>query len=622
MTGYEWLGAALMYLLALWVVLSGLDDVFVQAVAFWLRLRGGSGIRTPSESDLRKARLKRIAVFVPLWREHHVIRRMLEHNLAAVRYPAWDVFVGVYPNDPETGAAVAEAAALFPNVHLAMCPHPGPTSKADCLNWVYQRMLLLEEERRVRFEAVVIHDAEDLIHPESLRLIAYWLEKYDMVQIPVLPLPTPPREWTHGLYCDEFAQYQSTDIPVRQFLGGFIASNGVGTGFSRAVLEALAGRDGNRIFEPSCLTEDYDAGFRVHALGRPQLFVPIHYAAGGPVATREYFPRSFRAAIRQRTRWVMGIALQGWERHGWRVPRNQLYWLWRDRKGVVNNILSPVGNLLLLWGIAEWMWGFSGGRFSPMWIWDLPGMPALCACTLAISAQHLAVRAGCSWRVYGPAFAAAAPLRAIFGNALNCIATVVALWRYFGAKLRGEPLVWLKTDHTYPSRSLLMPHKRRLGEILVTTRRLRAGEIERALATRLPGERIGECLVRTGRLTERQLYQALSAQHSLPFGRPSGVSGRAAALVPPRVARRWRVAPFEAHGGKLFVAGPELPCDEMTEELQRWSRHELRFQLVTPGDYRELAEEHRRVTGPRASTDRPPGASLQQASGSLPARGA
>jgi hypothetical protein len=322
MTGYEWLGAALMYLLALWVVLSGLDDVFVQAVAFWLRLRGGSGIRTPSESDLRKARLKRIAVFVPLWREHRVIRRMLEHNLAAVRYPAWDVFVGVYPNDPETGAAVAEAAALFPNVHLAMCPHPGPTSKADCLNWVYQRMLLLEEERRVRFEAVVIHDAEDLIHPESLRLIAYWLEKYDMVQIPVLPLPTPPREWTHGLYCDEFAQYQSTDIPVRQFLGGFIASNGVGTGFSRAVLEALAGRDGNRIFEPSCLTEDYDAGFRVHALGRPQLFVPIHYAAGGPVATREYFPRSFRAAIRQRTRWVMGIALQGWERHGWRVFHN------------------------------------------------------------------------------------------------------------------------------------------------------------------------------------------------------------------------------------------------------------------------------------------------------------
>ena len=58
-----------------------------------------------------------------------------------------------------------------------------------------------------------------------------------MVQIPVLPLPTGLAEMTHGVYCDEFAEYQLKDIPARQRLGGFLPSNGVGTGFDRNALE-------------------------------------------------------------------------------------------------------------------------------------------------------------------------------------------------------------------------------------------------------------------------------------------------------------------------------------------------------------------------------------------------
>ena len=69
----------------------------------------------------------------------------------------------------------------------------------------------------MRFDIVMTHDAEDLIHPESLRLINYFARTYDMVQMPVLALPTPAREWSHGLYCDDFAEFQSKDIPVRQF---------------------------------------------------------------------------------------------------------------------------------------------------------------------------------------------------------------------------------------------------------------------------------------------------------------------------------------------------------------------------------------------------------------------
>src|SRR5260370_5700828 len=94
----------------------------------------------------------------------------------------------------------------------------------------------------MRFRVVVLHDAEDVIDPESLRRINWFSRSHEMVQIPVLPLATAVNEWTHGLYCDEFAEYQRKDIPVRQLLGGFLPSNGVGTGFDRDALERLGAR--------------------------------------------------------------------------------------------------------------------------------------------------------------------------------------------------------------------------------------------------------------------------------------------------------------------------------------------------------------------------------------------
>jgi adsorption protein B len=268
---------------------------------------------------------------------------MIRHNIAAIRYRNYDFFIGAYPNDDRTLDALRELEQRFSNVHLAVCPHDGPTSKADCLNWVYQRMLLFEEQDNLRFEIVVTHDAEDLIHPDALVGINLHCGEFGMVQVPVLPLPTPPCDMVHGIYCDEFAEYQTRDIPARQILGSFLPSNGVGTGFSRAALERLAETSGNRVFEPECLTEDYENGLRLHRLGFRQMFLPLR-SARDPLATREYFPRTRRGAIRQRTRWITGICLQSQERNGWRGRPRDVYWFWRDRKGLLANPVSVAAN--------------------------------------------------------------------------------------------------------------------------------------------------------------------------------------------------------------------------------------------------------------------------------------
>ena len=48
---------------------------------------------------------------MPLWREHNVVRKMIEHNLAAHGYERCDFFVGVYPG--LDSARLDHMAAVF-----------------------------------------------------------------------------------------------------------------------------------------------------------------------------------------------------------------------------------------------------------------------------------------------------------------------------------------------------------------------------------------------------------------------------------------------------------------------------------------------------------------------------
>ena len=67
----------------------------------------------------------RIAIFVPCWKESEVIGNMVRHNLTAIRYRNFDIFLGAYPNDEATIAVGKQLAEMFANVHLAVCPESG-----------------------------------------------------------------------------------------------------------------------------------------------------------------------------------------------------------------------------------------------------------------------------------------------------------------------------------------------------------------------------------------------------------------------------------------------------------------------------------------------------------------
>ena len=582
--------ALLLAPLAIWILLSGMDDLFISLVLLCMRKKR---FQWPREADLDRTPERRIAILVPLWKEHGVIGEMLERNLSVIRYRNYDVFVGVYPNDELTIRAAAAPAKHHSNVHLAMGPHNGPTSKGDCLNWVYRWMKTYETRQGVRFEIVITHDAEDLIHPDSLRLINWFSGAYEMVQVPVLPLPTPFREFTHGLYCDEFAEYQTKDIPVRQHLRGFIPSNGVGTGFSREALELLAATRHGKVFDPECLTEDYENGLRLHQLGCPQIFVPLRFQSAGPMATREYFPRKARAAVRQRSRWVAGITLQGWQRHGWCGPWRLIYWFWRDRKGLVGNLLAPAANASFLLALASRL---PLVRDHVVWRPNLmPAWAAWCCLTaLAISVVQAAVRTWCAASIYGWCFAAGVPLRMLWGNVVNCLATIAALRQFILARLRHRTLAWRKTEHDYPQPVSAERGRPRLGEVLVRMRCVSMDDLEEMLLTCPPGMRLGEYMVRGRKLSEQRLYEALSSQSGIPLGMPDAgeVDRLTTRVLPAATARRWRVLPYRVAVGRLHVVTPNVPTEDMTRDLSAVSDLELRFRLVRPEEFDALAREY------------------------------
>lgn len=568
-----------------WAILvSGLDDLFIDlAWAFsWLKtkLRPAASLFPPGPRQLESAPRRSIAILIPLWREHEVIARMIEHNIAAIRYRDYHIFAGAYPNDDRTQFAVRAAAGRFANVHLVLCPHDGPTSKADCLNWIFQHVALWEEQHGRRFDLIVTHDAEDLIHPDELLWINYYAARYDFIQTPVLALATPLRNLTHGVYCDEFAENHSRDMQVRAMLGGFVPGAGVGAGYRREALDRLAEAEKNRIFEPEALTEDYENGWRLFRLGCSQAFVPLARTARHDfLATREFFPQDWPSALNQRTRWVMGISLQAWQRHGWRGSPGEMYWLWRDRKGLLANPLSFAANFVFLYGAS-----------TQIWTRAAPPAAHLAAATLSIAALRLTLRFLCVARIYGVPFALGVPVRAVYANALNSAATVQAVARFSIARALGRPLKWVKTDHSFPTRAALLAHKRMLGEILISSGDLSAAGLQSALAAKPTHVKLGEFLIRTSLASEHAVYEALSLQQGLPLADPDEeeIAPGVARAVPARIARDLRVLPFRVAEGSLHLATPDLPTLEMTAELHRFTSLELRFHLVTPARFRQL----------------------------------
>ena len=193
----------------------------------------------------------------------------------------------------------------------------------------------------------------------------------------------------------------------------------------------------------------------------------------------------------------------------------------------------------------------------------------------------------------GLAFAVGAPLRVFWANWINSRATVRALFRYARARWRGEPLVWLKTEHAYPSRASLGERRRSLKEVLAEMDCLSLEDLEQAEAGLPEGASLGQQLVRMGLLTDRELCEAIAWQQGVPAAwiEPREVNRGVARALPARLTRKWGCVPFQVSFGKLLLASAEPPGEEARRELERFTSLEPTFQLVPRANYEMLVKE-------------------------------
>ena len=215
----------------------------------------------------------RLAIFVPAWKEAEVIGAMLGRCLRQWRSNRYRIYVGCYPNDPATIAAVAAASSGTENIRIVICQQNGPTTKADCLNHLWDALCKDEIEEKSDFKAVVLHDAEDLVHPQELRLLGYLIGRAALVQLPVIPRRASKSRWVAGHYGDEFAELHGKQMVMREALGASIPSAGVGCAFARDALQKLA-------FLRDCET-GMDSWLRRRSFFLKSLKMPFVRKAGG-----------------------------------------------------------------------------------------------------------------------------------------------------------------------------------------------------------------------------------------------------------------------------------------------------------------------------------------------------
>ena len=455
--------AGLTWIVAVVYFLSGTQDLVYDIGAYWLRFWRQFTYRHKPRLTLERLRARKqqlIGVMVPAWNEGEVVASMVDSIIRRVEYDNYLIFVGTYPNDPATQACVDRLAKEFPQIIKVVTARPGPTTKADCLHNVLKTMRIHEETNGVHFDLILMHDAEDWVHPQEFLLHNYLIPQVDVVQVPILPFPAKWNKWVHWIYADEFSENHMKDVPVREKISGFVPYAGTGTAFSRKVIDFLSDDPGGHVFNESSMTEDYSMSKKVCEAGFKSVFVNVVLGDDDspwwvPLCKRplfisnwSFFPMDWTRSVRQKSRWIIGISLQEWEQTGWEGN-----WLMRenflkDRKVFVAASASFLGYFLLIYNII-YVLGWAGWfpiKLLPTLIAgdSLTNLVKFCTFFMVLRITQRITWVGLT---YGLLQGFLSIPRLIVGNLLNGLASLRALKLFADSRSNKAKVAWDNTQH-------------------------------------------------------------------------------------------------------------------------------------------------------------------------------
>ncbi|NOI57532.1 glycosyl transferase family 2 [Vibrio coralliilyticus] len=597
---------ALLAVLMIVMAVCGIDDLFIDVYywvrRFWRETTTYKKYSRKEAKELYKKPEQPLAIMVPAWQEHGVIGKMAELAASQLDYENYQIFVGTYPNDPETQSDVDKVCAQYPNVHKVVCARPGPTSKADCLNNVIASIIEFEKKAKLEFAGFILHDSEDVLSSMELRLFNYLLPDKDLIQLPVYPYTRKWYQMTPGHYADEFAELHGKDVVVREAIAGQVPSAGVGTCFSRkAVLRLLVEGDGLP-FDVQSLTEDYDIGFRLKQWGMNEIFVRfpvidkdlqtlkedafgVSLREGSVVCVREYFPTTFSTAVRQKSRWIIGIVFQGFKNHKWTNDWRVNYFLWRDRRGVISNVAGFLAMFLLIQLVSLSLYShFVEGAYRFMsLIGNDPFTYAILTFNALLLANRLFQRFYFVSRYYGYAEGVLSIARLAWGNVINFAANLRAIRQVIE---QGDPrrVAWDKTTHDFPSVTVAN-RKKPLGQILVEKGYLSSEQLETVILKKPKNKLLGMYLVESALVSNEQLSEAIAEQCQMPYVKvePFELDHYLVESLPKKMALKYSVLPIGWEDGVLILGKESALSPVGLSAIKRKLGVPVRWVITTNG---------------------------------------
>lgn len=404
---------------------------------------------------LKNEEQKPAAIMIACWDESEIIYDNLKKACENIQYKNYKIFVGTYPNDKETQAAVDKACSECPHVFNIVVDHNGPTTKPDNLNSIWKGIQKYEQENNTKFEIFAIHDAEDNIPAFGLSVFNHLIPRKSVVQLPVLPKKVRWRNFVEATYADEFAFNHSITLRTREWLAHSIPTAGTGCAFSREFMYfADKTNDQKGPLGLETLTEDYELSLVNAQFEGEEIFFDSLLVTDNKddklidhiPAVRSNFPRTLKKAIIQRSRWILGITLQGTKHLGWRGNFSFRYMLFRDRKALITNIINLIGTAYLLLFLLD-MFVFKEIRIEKFSLLDKKVINYAIYFNLASMFILIGIRIISVSVIYGVVHGVLSVPRILFGNIINGIASLRALKIYRSTMKKNELPRWEKTAH-------------------------------------------------------------------------------------------------------------------------------------------------------------------------------
>ncbi len=440
-------------------------------------------------------------------------------------------------------------------------------------------------------------------------------------------------------YMEEFAEHHTKDMIVRRNIKGLVPSAGVGTGINRKYLEILESENPKGIFNDVHLAEDYEISLKLKNLGANQFFaiepvtmlkfkdadVNVTEEVEEYVATKEYFPDTVMAAVRQKARWVMGITYQtmfpekregSWSdmSEGWQGSLVTKYTLFRDRKALLTNYINMLGYFvfiycltkLLMVAFIDYEWSFSKIFPYHSYIWWLVFFNTI------LMIERFLQRFNAVQKIYGPRHAIYYLMRTfmlvglLLGNLINFMATIAATRRYltyifksaFATKKKTtvtkkdavtgleveheedeeERPVWGKTDHQYLSDEQMREYVNPIGQLALRARLIEEKQLQEALTRQSEsGKKLGDVLCEMGYLDEVGFSLLYAQQLAMPAQEidPFRIDRKVLKMIPEDLAEKHQVVPLaiDETGSLILAASNPISTQEKLLLEHKTGRH-------------------------------------------------